>query len=199
MSRGNYSMGKRQRDNEKARKKRRKDERRQQKREAGTSAVPISTPEDVVGDLIAAERDVKAKRAAAEAGARTIPSRLFVGGLSWDTNAEDLRAAFERIGQVADAVALRGIVVQVALFVRVGFQVEQYHRVHQRFFWNGGIRSARDIGNIDARVVAGIIYRSLDRGIVVRHIPISRTTKRTYQKKYATNRYSCKFNELTPL
>ena len=106
MSRGNYSMGKRQRDNEKARKKRRKDERRAQKREAGTSEVPISDPSDVVGDLIAAERDVKAKRAAAEAGARTSPSRLFVGGLSWDTNADDLRAAFERIGQVADAAVV---------------------------------------------------------------------------------------------
>lgn len=106
MSRGNYSMGKRQRDTEKARKKRRKAERRAQKREHGPSEVPISSPEEVTGDLVAAERAVKAKRAAAEAGARTIPSRLFIGGLSWDTSAEDLRAAFEKIGEVADAAVV---------------------------------------------------------------------------------------------
>jgi len=106
MSRGNYSMGKRQRDTEKARKKRRKAERRAQKREHGTSEVPISSPEVVTGDLVAAERNIKAKRAAAEADARTIPSRLFIGGLSWDTNADDLRAAFEKIGEVADAAVV---------------------------------------------------------------------------------------------
>jgi RNA recognition motif-containing protein len=99
-------MGKRQRDTEKARKKRRKAERRAQKREQGTSEIPISLPEEVTGDLDAVERDTKAKRAAAEADARTIPSRLFVGGLSWDTTADDLRAAFERIGEVADAAVV---------------------------------------------------------------------------------------------
>ena len=56
--------------------------------------------------LVAAERDVKAKRAAAEAGARSIPSRLFIGGLSWNTTADDLRAAFEKIGAVADAAVV---------------------------------------------------------------------------------------------
>ena len=106
MSRGNYSMGKRQRDTEKARKKRRKAERRAHKREQGTSEVPISSPEVVTGDLVAAERTIKAKRAAAEADARMIPSRLFIGGLSWDTNADDLRAAFEKIGEVADAAVV---------------------------------------------------------------------------------------------
>jgi len=106
MSRGNYSMGKRQRDTEKARKKRRKAETRAQKRLSGPSEVPISEQEDVTGDLVAAERDVKAKRAAAEAGARSIPSRLFVGGLSWNSTADDLRAAFEKIGAVADAAVV---------------------------------------------------------------------------------------------
>jgi RNA recognition motif-containing protein len=99
-------MGKRQRDNEKARKKRRKAERRAQKREQGPSEVPIASAEDITGDLVAAEREVKAERAAAEAGARSIPSRLFVGGLSWDTTADELPAAFERIGQVADTAVV---------------------------------------------------------------------------------------------
>lgn len=106
MSRGNYSMGKRQRDTEKARKKRRKAERRMLKREQGPSEVPIATPEDVTGDLVAAERAAKAKRAAAEKGARTIQSRLFVGGLSWDTTVDGLKAAFAEIGEVADAVVV---------------------------------------------------------------------------------------------
>ena len=106
MSRGHYSMGKRPRDTEKARKKRRKAEARAQKKMQGKGEVPISDPEEVTGDLVQAERDVKAKRAAAEAGARSIPSRLFVGGLSWNTTADELRAAFEKIGVVADAAVV---------------------------------------------------------------------------------------------
>ena len=106
MSRGNYSMGKRQRDNEKARKKRRKEERRAHKRETGATEIPIATADDITGDLVAAERDIRAKRAEAVAGARSIPVRLFVGGLSWDTTADDMRAAFEKIGEVADAAVV---------------------------------------------------------------------------------------------
>ena len=106
MSRGNYSGGKRARDTEKARKKRRKAERRAQKREQGTAEIPIATQEDITGDLVAAEREIKAKRSAAEAGARSIPSRLFVGGLSWDTGDEELRNAFTPFGSVADAAVV---------------------------------------------------------------------------------------------
>ena len=103
MSRGDYSMGKRARDQEKARKKKRKDERRAQKRASGPSEVPVCSAEEVTGDLVAAERDIRARRAEAEADSRTVPSRLFVGGLSWNTNADDLRDAFGKIGDVADA------------------------------------------------------------------------------------------------
>lgn len=106
MSRGNYSAGKRQRDNEKARKKRLKAERRAQKREQGPSEIPIASAEDITGDLEAVERDTRAKRAEAEAGSRSIPSRLFVGSLSWNTTADDLRTAFEQIGKVDDAAVV---------------------------------------------------------------------------------------------
>ena len=106
MSQGNYSAGKRQRDNEKARKKRRKAERRAQKRDEGPREVPMGTLEDVTGDLEVVERETRAKRAAAEAGAQSIPSRLFVGGLSWDTNAEELKTAFEQYGKVADCAVV---------------------------------------------------------------------------------------------
>jgi RNA recognition motif-containing protein len=106
VSQGNYSAGKRQRDNEKARKKRRKDERRRQKREAGSGEVPVSSLEDMMGDLDAVEREVKAKRAIAEEASQSIPGRLFVGGLSWDTSADDLREAFQQFGKVADAAVV---------------------------------------------------------------------------------------------
>ena len=102
MSQGNYSAGKRQRDTEKARKKRRKEERRRQKRAQGPSEVPMTDLEDVTGDLDAVEREVKRRRAQAESESQTLPARLFVGGLSWETNADDLREAFQKFGRVAD-------------------------------------------------------------------------------------------------
>jgi len=106
VSRGNYSMGKRQRDAEKARKKRRKAERRDRKRREGTSSIPIADPEDITGDLEVVEREAKRKRAEAEADNTSIPARLFVGGLSWDTTEDTLREAFERIGAVADVAIM---------------------------------------------------------------------------------------------
>lgn len=33
-------------------------------------------------------------------------NKVFVGGLSWDTNPESLRHAFERIGEVTDATVI---------------------------------------------------------------------------------------------
>ena len=102
MAGGNYSAGKRQRDAAKARKKRQKDERRSQKREAGPGEVPIGTQEDVLGDLT----DVR-RPAPGAAGARTIPCRLFVGGLSWDTDEDLLKENFGRLGEVADCIVMR--------------------------------------------------------------------------------------------
>ena len=32
--------------------------------------------------------------------------KLFVGGLSWDTNTDGLRAAFERFGDIEDAIVI---------------------------------------------------------------------------------------------
>jgi len=99
------SVGKRQREAEKARRKRQKAESRQQRRDRGPREVPISEPEEVTGDLEAAEDAVQA-RSAAPRGARAIPARLFVGSLSWGTGEEDLRNAFGKIGTVTDAVVV---------------------------------------------------------------------------------------------
>jgi RNA recognition motif-containing protein len=108
MSYANYSQGKRQRAADKARKKREKAERRAMKRERGPSTEEIVSAEEIVGDLPTPEQALRnmEARAAAPRGANAVPCRLFVGGLSWDTNEETLRKAFEAHGPIADAVIL---------------------------------------------------------------------------------------------
>jgi RNA recognition motif-containing protein len=106
MTRGSYSAGKRQRDSDKARKKREKAERRMRRRREGPGEVPISSADEVTGDLQAAEEAVREARAA-QGDKRTIPCRLFVGSLSWGTSEEDLRTAFGEYGKVADAVVVQ--------------------------------------------------------------------------------------------
>jgi RNA-binding proteins (RRM domain) len=108
MSRGSYSMGKRQRESMKARKKKEKAERRARRREEGPSEPEIVTAEDIVGDLpsIAQAMDAIENPDPAARSSAGVPCRLFVGGLSWDTNAEGLRQAFGAFGPVADAVVV---------------------------------------------------------------------------------------------
>ena len=105
MSRGNYSMGKRQRESAKARKKKEKAERRARKREQGPDEIEIVSQDDIVGDLPTIEQAMAAienpDRDRSPAG---IPCRLFVGSLSWDTTSESLRDAFQKFGPVADCV-----------------------------------------------------------------------------------------------
>lgn len=62
--------------------------------------------EEVTGDLDLAEAIVKRRQAAAAKEAQGIQSRLFVGGLAWETTADDLREAFGAFGQVTDAVVV---------------------------------------------------------------------------------------------
>jgi len=101
----NYSMGKRRRDAEKERKKKQKAERRDHRRRSGPGEVPIGTAEDVTGDLDAIERQVRAQQQQPR-GAKAIPSRLFVGSLSWNTHEQDLRDTFGEYGKVTDAVVV---------------------------------------------------------------------------------------------
>lgn len=106
MSRGSFSAGKRDREAAQARKRKEKDWRREQKRRRGPGEIPIATAADVTGNLDAAEAAVKRRQAAAAQGPKGIPSRLFVGGLAWETTAEELREAFSKFGPVSDAVVL---------------------------------------------------------------------------------------------
>ena len=110
MGRGSSSMGKRQREAERERKKRDKNERAQKRRDDSTGVVEIASVEDIQtaavnskvegisadGHIITGEE--------LEGGNSGPPCRLFVGGLSWDTTANDLRKVFGDIGEVVDAV-----------------------------------------------------------------------------------------------
>jgi RNA recognition motif-containing protein len=109
VSRGNYSAGKRQRDADKAQRKRDKAERRALKRERGPAPEEFTTMEAVVGNLPSSEQALRnmAMRQAAPRAAATLPCRLFVGGLSFETRDDTLRSAFEQHGPVADAVVMQ--------------------------------------------------------------------------------------------
>ena len=104
MSRGKYSAGKRARDIAKSKKKQEKAEKRWQKREDGTHEIPIVEVQEVTGDQPDVLEATPAERAAM--GAKTIPCRLFVGSLSWDTTDDDLIEAFGKFGKVAEAVVV---------------------------------------------------------------------------------------------
>ena len=106
MTRGTYSQGKRQREADKSRKKKDKDERRQRRREEGPANDEIVFAEDITGKLPSIETAMYAidnpnemSRASA-----AIPCRLFVGGLSWGTTQDVLRAAFAEFGRVNETV-----------------------------------------------------------------------------------------------
>ncbi|MFW5920433.1 MAG: RNA recognition motif domain-containing protein [Polyangiales bacterium] len=110
MSRGAYSLRKRQRDADKAKKKRDKAERRKRKREEGAGEIELTTAEEAAGvmpSMEEAKADVDSRVAGTEThSASSVPCRLFVGSLSWDTDEQALRAAFEPYGKVADAVVI---------------------------------------------------------------------------------------------
>ena len=104
MARNNYSAGKRQRERDKARKKKEKSQRRRDNRGSG-GGIPIATADEIQGGLLTIE-EVMAKHSGEkqeETRANAIPSRLFVGGLSWRLTSDDLRKKLEEFGAVNDA------------------------------------------------------------------------------------------------
>lgn len=109
MSRAAYSGGKRQREAEKARKKQEKASRRQDRRESGSGgSFEMVTAEEAAGNLPSIEQAMRAIEARAQAprGAAAIPARLFVGGLSWDTNEQSLADAFKPYGPVSEVAVV---------------------------------------------------------------------------------------------
>ena len=101
---------KRARENKKARKKREKEQRRWEKRMQGTGEVEVVSQAEVVGDLRSIEEvmaDLADGGPTASREAVTVPTKLFVGGLSYDTTSAGLRAAFEKFGPVDDAAVIK--------------------------------------------------------------------------------------------
>jgi hypothetical protein len=111
LSRG-FTGGKREREATRARRKKEKADRLRMNREhrpaegadAGLegldpsqiAALPAVNIEDVVIGVASRPRRES-----------TAPVKLFIGGLSWDTNTEDLKAAFSNFGRVVDAVVIQ--------------------------------------------------------------------------------------------
>jgi len=105
---GDYSQGKRQREQQQARKQQEKEHRRAIRREQGPSAPEIVSAASVVGHLPSTDEAMRniERRAAEPRGVVSIPCRLFVGGLGTTITEAMLREAFGAFGAVADAVVM---------------------------------------------------------------------------------------------
>ena len=102
---------KRARENKKARKKREKEERRWQKREEGTGDIEVVAAEDLRTHPVKSVEEIMEGLSSGggrstSGAASAIPTKLFVGGLSYDTDNEGLRKAFEQHGDVVEAVVI---------------------------------------------------------------------------------------------
>lgn len=108
MRRANYTQGKRQREDSKARKREAKADRRAIKRDSGPAQDEIVSAEEMTGSLPTVAEAMAAIEAPVPASRRasSFPIRLFVGGLSFDTTSSDLQAHFEACGEVLEAIVV---------------------------------------------------------------------------------------------
>ncbi|MEZ4452097.1 MAG: hypothetical protein R3B09_21715 [Nannocystaceae bacterium] len=106
MARPNYSAGKRQRTIDKERKRAEKAERRRQHRAQGGASIQITTAAEIQGGIMRGEMDDGPDEPAEGGRRHSIPSRLFVGGLSSSMSSADLRALFDAFGPIEDAVVV---------------------------------------------------------------------------------------------
>jgi RNA recognition motif-containing protein len=110
MARNSYSAGKQQRERDKERKKQEKAQRRQENR-GGSGNIPTATVEELQGGgyIMSIDEVMRSMQGGGDAEpepVRTIPSRLFVGGLDWRITENELRAQLEQIGPVADVIVV---------------------------------------------------------------------------------------------
>ena len=109
MNRG-YTGGKRQREAERDRKKKEKEDRLMRNRNLRAQGIDPSQPE--LGDPAANQlpeiplEQIEIGVAARPRHNRTGPTKLFVGGLSWDTTSDDLRNAFSKFGAISDVAVV---------------------------------------------------------------------------------------------
>ena len=109
MNRG-YSGGKRQREAERDRKKKDKQARLERNRDMRARGIDPTEPalEDAEANKLPEIplEQIEIGVAARPRHNRTGPTKLFVGGLSWDTTTEDLRTAFAKFGAVSDVAVV---------------------------------------------------------------------------------------------
>ena len=114
MARSEYTAGKRAREADKARKRQEKEERKRRNRESKPGGgIPVGSVDDIQA---AAMRESDTPPQFDENGVERPPAprveragpaaRLFVGGLSWDTDDGQLRTAFAAHGDVVEAVVV---------------------------------------------------------------------------------------------
>jgi RNA recognition motif-containing protein len=109
MNRG-YSGGKRQREAERDRKKKDKEDRLNRNRNLRAQGIIPSEPDELNPENnklpeIPLEQ-IAIGVAARPRHNRTGPTKLFVGGLSWETTADDLRTAFAKFGAISDVAVV---------------------------------------------------------------------------------------------
>ncbi len=108
MGRANRSAAKRRREAEAARKKQEKAERKRQRRANSPGGIEIASVEDIQTAAVNANVEAILANGTVLSGdeqeqQQDAPCRLFVGGLSWDTNSKELRDFFAEIGEVREA------------------------------------------------------------------------------------------------
>lgn len=105
---GDYSQGKRLREQQQARKQQEKEHRRAVRRREGPSEPELVSAASVVGHLPSTDEAMRAieRRASEPRRVVSIPCRLFVGGLGTAITESMLREAFSKFGEVADAVVM---------------------------------------------------------------------------------------------
>jgi hypothetical protein len=105
---GDYSQGKRQREQQQQRNQQEKEHRRAMRREHGPSEPEIVSAASVIAHLPSTEEAMRnlERRANAPRGVVSIPCRLFVGGLGTTITEEQLREAFSAFGEIVDCVLM---------------------------------------------------------------------------------------------
>jgi RNA recognition motif-containing protein len=102
-----YASGKRDREARRDQKNQDKQARLQRNRELRARGIDPMIGESTAPAQEVALEDISPSGTAPRAtGRRSMPMRLFVGGLSWETTDADLRAAFEKLGEVSEAVVI---------------------------------------------------------------------------------------------
>jgi RNA recognition motif-containing protein len=106
----NYTGGKRQREADRARRKKDKEERLRHNRELRARGIDPTAGGDEVGGE-APLPEVKLEDVVISVPSRPRrdtggPTKLFVGGLSWNTTSDDLRAAFTPFGTIVDVMVI---------------------------------------------------------------------------------------------